>query len=103
MFARKYDARWDEVRDRLGIRREVKFKDLRATCGTALLNGWFGEPVSIETVSRILRHSDIRVTQEHYAHPLDSTVSDAMSAQTGLREVLSESIDEDGVSGNSRE
>ena len=42
----------------------VRFHDLRRTCGSLLL----GEGVSIETVSQILGHTDIRITKRIYAH-----------------------------------
>ena len=87
MYARRHGSRWwRTVRKKLGIRDEVLLKNLRHTAGTAWLNGWTGERVSLDIVSRQLRHSDTRITQKRYARLLEDTIADAMATQTGYRE-----------------
>lgn len=54
---------WDRIRAEAGLL-DAHLYDLRRTWGTAVLNG--GAP--IEAVSKLLGHSDVRVTQKHYAH-----------------------------------
>ena len=48
---------------RAGISRRLTFHDLRRTCGAMLIEAG----VDIYTVSRLLGHADVRITQEVYA------------------------------------
>jgi integrase/recombinase XerD len=59
---------------RVGERAGVKVSPhtLRRTFGSHLLN----EGMRLETVSKLLGHSDVRVTQKAYAQLEDSTVCD---------------------------
>ncbi|UZR29033.1 tyrosine-type recombinase/integrase [Methylococcus mesophilus] len=54
---------------------DVHPHDLRRTCGSWLVQS--GQ--SIHAVSDLLRHSDIRVTHEHYAHLAPENLRDAVS------------------------
>lgn len=47
--------------------RPVRWHDLRHTCASSLVAGWWGPPWSLEQVRAYLRHSSITVTQR-YAH-----------------------------------
>lgn len=51
------------ARERAGMP-EVQFRDLRRSCGTLLVQ----QGVDIFVVSKILGHSSVNVTQQHYAH-----------------------------------
>lgn len=66
-----YDAAWSTWRKASGINPAARFYDLRHTCASHLLmgsgDGYPTEPWSIERVSAFLGHSDIQVTQRHYA------------------------------------
>lgn len=64
---------WRVVK-RVGLRAGVKVSlhTLRRTFGSHLLN----EGMRLETVSKLLGHSDVRVTQAAYAQLEDSTVRD---------------------------
>jgi integrase len=55
-----------------GITRRVRWKDLRHTCATALLAGWWGRKWSIDEVCQHLGHSSVKVT-EIYARKLAET------------------------------
>lgn len=57
------------VRD-AGIDRRIRWHDLRHTCATSLLAGWWGERWPLEEVRRYLGHSSVQVT-ERYARLLD--------------------------------
>lgn len=65
-----------------GVSRRLRWHDLRHTCGTWLVNGWWGHRWTLEEVKDILGHSDISVTQR-YAHLDESTLDEAARA-TGL-------------------
>jgi integrase len=59
------------VRD-AGINRRIVWKDLRHTCATALLAGWWGRKWTIDEVCQHLGHSSVKVT-EIYARKLAET------------------------------
>lgn len=50
-----------------GIKRNVRWHDLRHTCASSLVGGWWGRSWSLEEVCQLLGHSKIEVT-ERYAH-----------------------------------
>lgn len=79
---------WDEALALAGIDaahrhdgRPVRWHDLRHTCATSLLCGWWGERWRLEDVCQLLRHSSTRVT-ERYAHLAPSVVAE-LGARTG--------------------
>jgi integrase len=63
--------RW--VRD-AKIRRRIQWKDLRHTCATSLLAGWWGRKWTIDEVCQQLGHSSVKVT-ERYARKLQETLT----------------------------
>ena len=81
-YGKKYNAGWPDkpfrnaraelvvaegVKSRAGIRRDVRFHDLRHTCASHLVMGSWGSAWSLEQVRDFLGHSTIRMT-ERYAH-----------------------------------
>lgn len=67
-----YDADWPEVRVLAGIRRPVRFHDLRHTFASHVLQGtwapkWIARPLRLEEVRDLLGHADIKTTQR-YSH-----------------------------------
>ncbi len=66
-----YDSAWASWRAAAGINPRARFYDLRHTCASHLLmgsgHGYPTEAWSMERVSAFLGHSDIKVTQKHYA------------------------------------
>jgi integrase len=55
-----------------GIKRRVRWHDLRHTCATALLAGWWGRKWTIDEVCQHMGHSSVTVT-ERYARKLAET------------------------------
>lgn len=70
------------VRD-AGITRRVRWHDLRHTCATALLAGWWGRKWSLDEVCKFMGHSSIQVT-ERYARKLAETQRLAVAATPGF-------------------
>ncbi len=72
----KMNSYLKEIADLCGIKKELTFHIARHTFATSvtLTNG-----VSIESISTMLGHKNIRTTQ-HYANILDRKVSDDMKA-----------------------
>ena len=77
----KTNAYLKEIANICGVEKRLTFHVARHTCGTLLLN----EGMPIESVSKILGHADLRMTQ-HYAK-LSQTKINADMAR--IREKLS--------------
>jgi site-specific recombinase XerD len=84
----KMNAYLKEISDVCGIEKELTFHIARHTFATTvtLANG-----VSIESVSKMLGHKNIRTTQ-HYAKILDSTVSRDMDMLRGKMEAKKSAV-----------
>jgi integrase len=67
--APKHWPRWVKA---AGIARKVRWHDLRHTCATSLLAGWWGRKWSLDEVCKLLGHSSVKVT-EIYAKKLGET------------------------------
>jgi integrase len=68
----KTPRHWSKWVAAAGITRRVRWHDLRHTCATALLAGWWGRKWSIDEVCQHLGHSSVTVT-ERYARKLAET------------------------------
>lgn len=73
---------WEAWLRTAGIRRTVRWHDLRHTCATLLLQGAWGQPWSLEEVKEMLGHSSLRVT-ERYAKATGSLADRAASEKFG--------------------
>lgn len=62
-----------------GIKRRVRWHDLRHTCATALLAGWWGRKWTLDEVAKMLGHGSTQVT-ERYARKLNETLEQAVLA-----------------------
>lgn len=62
-----------------GLGRHIRWHDLRHTCATSLLAGWWGRKWTLEEVRGFMGHSTVQVT-ERYARILDESVADAAAA-----------------------
>jgi integrase len=66
-----------------GIRRPVRWHDLRHTCASSLVAGWWGKPWRLEEVRDLLGHSSVEVT-ERYAHLAGSVLQETANQTRGL-------------------
>ncbi len=73
--------RWHDWVKAAGITRRVRWHDLRHTCGTSLVAGWWGRTWTLDEVRDFLGHSQVAVT-ERYAHAVEGTLR-AAARQTG--------------------
>jgi integrase len=62
--------------------RPVRWHDLRHSCASALVAGWWGRRWSLQEVCAMLGHSSITVTQR-YAHLAESVIAGAAAATPG--------------------
>jgi integrase len=74
---------WKKWLRAAGITRNVHWHDLRHTCATSLLAGWWGRKWSLDEVCRFLGHSSVQVT-ERYARKLTETQQLAVSGTAGF-------------------
>lgn len=65
----KAPPQWGDWLKAAGITRRVRWHDLRHTCATSLLAGWWGHKWSLDEVCSLLGHSSVKVT-ERYARKL---------------------------------
>lgn len=70
---------WSRWVSAAGIKRRVVYYDLRHTCATSLLAGWWGRKWSLDEVCQMLGHSGVQVT-ERYARKLSETLFSAAEA-----------------------
>jgi len=70
---------WPKWVKAAGIERRVRWHDLRHTCATSLLAGWWGRKWTLDEVCKLLGHSSIAVT-ERYARKLNETLKLAVSS-----------------------
>jgi integrase len=64
--------------ERAGITRNVRWHDLRHTCASSLVSGWWGRRWSLEEVKEVLGHTSITITQR-YAHLAPGAIDEAAS------------------------
>lgn len=62
--------------------RGVRWHDLRHTCASSLVAGWWGRPWRLEEVREVLGHSSVTTT-ELYAHLAPGVLADAAGATSG--------------------
>lgn len=67
---------WKDWIRRAGITRRFRWHDLRHTCGSSLVAGWWGRRWSLEEVRQMLGHSSVQMT-ERYAHFADDFLRSA--------------------------
>jgi integrase len=73
---------WQVAKARAKIPKFFRWHDLRHTCASSLLAGWWGRAWRLEEVKEYLGHSDIKVTQR-YARLGASVMKDAVSGTAG--------------------
>jgi|HubBroStandDraft_6_1064221.scaffolds.fasta_scaffold163362_2 integrase len=65
-----------------GLSRRVRWHDLRHTCASSLVSGWWGRRWSLQEVKEMLGHTTIDVTQR-YAHLAPGALEEAGTATIG--------------------
>lgn len=66
MYSPGYDANWvTQWRGKTGCAEQVRFHDLRHTCGSHLVMGTWGRAFSLMEVRDWLGHSDVKTTQRY--------------------------------------
>jgi integrase len=81
-----YRRRSDGFREALiaaGITRRVRWHDLRHTCASSLVAGWWGPAWSLEEVRDVLGHTTSRIT-ERYAHFAPAVIAAKAARTPGL-------------------
>ena len=81
-LGRDHQEVWKTLLEAANIRRHIVWHDLRHTCATALLGGFFGEKWRLEEIQQLLGHADIETTQM-YAHALKETLHDVARRTRG--------------------
>jgi integrase/SAM-dependent methyltransferase len=80
-------AGWYEALDALRIRGVtgalVRWHDLRHTCASSLVSGWWGRLWPLEQIRDLLGHANLKTT-ERYAHLAPGALDDAARATPGL-------------------
>jgi integrase len=62
--------------ERAGIARDLRWHDLRHTCASSLVSGWWGRMWTLAEVQAVLGHESITTT-ERYAHLADTATKKA--------------------------
>jgi integrase len=74
------------ILERAGIERDFRWHDLRHTCASSLVSGWWGPPWTLKEVCEHLGHKSITTT-ERYAHLSDTALKRAArGAHAGFAE-----------------
>ncbi len=73
---------WSEMLKTAGITRPVKWHELRDTCASSLVSGFWGRTWRLEEVKEMLHHSSIEVT-ERYAHLAAAVLDEAAAGTIG--------------------
>lgn len=85
--ARRQDGKpplgWNKWVEAAGITRKIRWHDLRHTCATSLIAGWWGRKWDLREVQMMLGHSSITMT-ERYARRLQETLKTAALLTPGF-------------------
>lgn len=71
-----------DVAERRHDGRALRWHDLRHSCASSLVAGWWGRKWTLDEVREVLGHSSVTVT-ERYAHLAPGVIAAAASATTG--------------------
>jgi integrase len=73
---------WKSSLKSAGLTRRVRWHDLRHTCASSLVSGWWGRRWSLHEVKDLLGHTTIDLTQR-YAHLCPGALEEAATATLG--------------------
>ena len=74
---------WKAALEKAGTARRFRWHDLRHTCASSLVSGWWGRRWSLQEVKEMLGHTSIVVTQR-YAHLAESALEEAARSTVGV-------------------
>jgi len=74
--------RWQEIVRQAELGRRFRWHDLRHTCASSLVSGWWGRRWSLMEVKEMLGHTSITTTQR-YAHLAESALEEAGRLTSG--------------------
>ncbi len=120
-YAKGYDFGWGEDREHVvdgdgnaslarepsalehaGVKRKIRYHDLRGTCATHLALGTWGRTWSLHEIQAMLAHSDQRVTERYVRRAVD-TLAAAARATPGCPGLPMRTAGAGGVSSGNRE
>lgn len=78
----KPPADWASWCEKASLTRRVRWHDLRQSCATSLVAGWWGRRWTLDEVCRLLGHSSVTVT-ERYAHAATDLLASAAREHDG--------------------
>ncbi len=82
---------WKAILTGARITRKFRWHDLRHTCASSLVSGWWGRRWSLEEVKEVLGHEDIDTTQR-YAHLASDAIASAALGTTAIRSSIGQPI-----------
>lgn len=82
MEAGVWVGRFEKYVRAAGIEKHVRWHDLRHTCASSLVAGWWGRKWSLDEIKELLGHSSIVVTQK-YAHLGETSLKAAARETVG--------------------
>lgn len=89
---------WTSLLAKAGIKRRFRWHDLRHTCASSLVSGWWGRVWTLQEVKEMLGHSSITVT-ERYAHLAETALKlaakqmpNAIGAANDSKKALPQSV-----------
>ncbi len=74
---------WTVAKEEAGIVRPFRWHDLRHTCASSLISGWWGRSWTLAEVRDLLGHASITTT-ERYAHLAETALKKAGSETPGI-------------------
>lgn len=89
---RKAIRRWPRMLAAAGIARRVRIHDLRHSCASSLVAGWWGRVWRPEEIRDLLGHSSVTMT-ERYAHLAPDVLAEAALSTTGPRPAVARIAD----------
>lgn len=96
----KHVCGWAEAKKAAGITRKFRWHDLRHTCASSLVAGWWDRKWTMKEASVFLGHANTQIT-ERYAH-LDRDVLRIAASETGVQPTATVVVEESRVVARAR-
>ena len=95
--------KWKKAIERAGIPASMRWHDLRHTCGTSLLHGWWGHEWTLDGVQGFLGHKESSTTQAYLHKDEDKMAQAARRTRHAGEEIDAEEAGVHGGSGGQSE